>query len=85
MGVSLLRKDASPADSILYTVCVNSVAYKFITTVLMIEEHTELTQRLWQHALKYRATAQAALKKIPLVATPSFTLLQAVICGVSHT
>ncbi|KAB8073701.1 hypothetical protein BDV29DRAFT_191546 [Aspergillus leporis] len=34
MGVSLLRKDASPADSILYTVCVNSVAYKFITTAM---------------------------------------------------
>ncbi|KAF7585613.1 hypothetical protein BBP40_010475 [Aspergillus hancockii] len=82
MGLSLLRRDASPADSILYTVCVNSIAYKSITTVLMTEENTELTQQLWQNALQYRATAQAALKRIPLVTTPSFTLLQAVICGI---
>ncbi|GMG50010.1 unnamed protein product [Aspergillus oryzae var. brunneus] len=66
MGMSLLRKDASPSDTILYTVCVNSVAYKFLTTVLMIEEHGELSQRLWHSALQYRATAQAALRKIPL-------------------
>lgn len=84
MGMSLLRKDASPSDTILYTVCVNSVAYKFLTTVLMIEEHGELSQRLWHSALQYRATAQAALRKIPLVTTPSLALLQAVLCGVSY-
>ncbi|QRD88406.1 C6 transcription factor [Aspergillus flavus] len=82
MGMSLLRKDASPSDTILYTVCVNSVAYKFLTTVLMIEEHGELSQRLWHSALQYRATAQAALRKIPLVTTPSLALLQAVLCGI---
>lgn len=82
--MSLLRKDASPSDTILYTVCVNSVAYKFLTTVLMIEEHGELSQRLWHSALQYRATAQAALRKIPLVTTPSLALLQAVLCGVSY-
>ncbi|KAF5854989.1 hypothetical protein ETB97_010359 [Aspergillus alliaceus] len=82
MGMCLLRKDASPTDTILYTVCVNSIAYKFLTTTLVIEEHSELTQRLWQNALQYRATAQAALRKIPLVITPSFTLLQAVLCGI---
>ncbi|KAE8360584.1 hypothetical protein BDV27DRAFT_134294 [Aspergillus caelatus] len=82
MGMSLLRKDASPSDTILYTVCVNSIAYKFLTTVIMTEEHGELSQRLWHNALQYRATAQAALRKIPLVTTPSFTLLQAVLCGI---
>ncbi|KAE8412024.1 hypothetical protein BDV36DRAFT_272773 [Aspergillus pseudocaelatus] len=82
MGMSLLRKDASPSDTILYTVCVNSIAYKFLTTVVMTEEHGELSQRLWHNALQYRATAQAALRKIPLVTTPSFTLLQAVLCGI---
>lgn len=84
MGMSLLRKDASPSDTILYTVCVNSIAYKFLTTVVMTEEHGELSQRLWHNALQYRATAQAALRKIPLVTTPSFALLQAVLCGVSY-
>ncbi|KAE8322294.1 hypothetical protein BDV39DRAFT_155856 [Aspergillus sergii] len=82
MGMSLLRKDASPSDTILYTICVNSIAYKFLTTALMIEEHGELSQRLWHSALQYRATAQAALRKIPLVTTPSLALLQAVLCGI---
>ncbi|KAE8382866.1 hypothetical protein BDV26DRAFT_252792 [Aspergillus bertholletiae] len=82
MGMALLRKDASPSDTILYTVCVNSIAYKFLTTVLVTQEHGELSQRLWHNALQYRATAQAALRRIPLVTTPSLALLQAVLCGV---
>ncbi|KNG83634.1 C6 transcription factor [Aspergillus nomiae NRRL 13137] len=82
MGMALIRKDASPSDTILYTVCVNSIAYKFLTTVVMTEEHGELSQWLWHNALQYRATAQAALRKIPLVTTPSLPLLQAVLCGI---
>jgi hypothetical protein len=84
MAMSLLRKDASLSDSILYTVCVNVMAYEFLTTALMVEEKIGLSQRLQQNALRYRATAQAALRKIPLVTTPSLALLQAIICGVSY-
>ncbi|KAB8204387.1 hypothetical protein BDV34DRAFT_213855 [Aspergillus parasiticus] len=40
MGMSLLRKDASPSDTILYTVCVNSVAYKFLTTCVTVPSNS---------------------------------------------
>jgi hypothetical protein len=84
MGLSLLRKTASPHETLLYTVCVNSVAYKFINCLLMNEEDDELSQMLRERAVKYKRTAQAALRRIPLVASPSLALLQATLCGVSH-
>ncbi|KAB8220558.1 hypothetical protein BDV33DRAFT_191172 [Aspergillus novoparasiticus] len=40
MGMSLLRKDASPSDMILYTVCINSVAYKFLTTCVTVPSNS---------------------------------------------
>ncbi|KAE8153999.1 hypothetical protein BDV25DRAFT_148449 [Aspergillus avenaceus] len=82
MGLSLLQKDASPQDTVLYTVCVNAMAFKFLTTVLMTDNLGELAKGLWQSALQYRATAQAALKSIPLVTTPTLALLQAILCGI---
>src|SRR5699024_8500951 len=83
MGLSLLCKTASPSDSVLYTVCVNAVAYKFLATILMTQDQDGLSQKLWQNALEYRKTAQASLKEIRLLTTPSLALLQAILCGVS--
>lgn len=83
MGLSLLRNKIPTRESIIYTVCVNSVAYKFISTVLNLEEDTDLAVELRKNAKEYRASAQAALKQIPLLIAPSLALLQAIICGVS--
>lgn len=85
MGLALLSKTASPSDTILYTICVNGMAYKFLTTVLMIDEPDELSRKLWKGALVYKKTAQRALKKIGLLTAPSLTLLQAILCGVSES
>ncbi|KAL2812840.1 hypothetical protein BJX63DRAFT_236061 [Aspergillus granulosus] len=82
MGLSLLFNTASHPDSILYTVCVNSVAYKFLTATLATETDSELAQSLRASALLYRETAKAALQKIPLTAKPSLALLQAILCGI---
>ncbi|GFF41808.1 hypothetical protein IFM46972_06666 [Aspergillus udagawae] len=82
MGLSLLRKTASPQETLLYTVCVNSVAYKFINCLLMNEEDDELSQMLRERAVKYKRTAQTALRRIPLVTSPSLALLQATLCGI---
>jgi hypothetical protein len=84
MGLSLLRKTASPHDTLLYTVCVDSVAYKFINCLLMDEDDGEISQMLRERAAKYKRTAQAALRRIPLLTLPSLALLQATLCGVSH-
>ncbi|KAL3481556.1 hypothetical protein BJX99DRAFT_218492 [Aspergillus californicus] len=88
MGLSILYNNtATPAESILHTVCVNSIAFKFLTATLgtdagQEDQDDELTQRLYHNALRYRETAKAALKKIPLTTRPSFSLLQAVLCGI---
>lgn len=83
MGLSLLRNKIPTRESIIYTVCVNAVAYKFISTVVNLEEDTDLAFELRKNAKEYRASAQAALKQIPLLIAPSLALLQAIICGVS--
>ncbi|KAJ5372921.1 hypothetical protein N7517_004927 [Penicillium concentricum] len=82
MGLSLLRGNISTRESIIYTVCVNAVAYKFITTVVNLEQDTDLALELRKNATEYRAAAQAALKQIPLLIPPSLALLQAIICGI---
>jgi hypothetical protein len=82
MGLSLLRNESSPLDAIIYTVCVNAAAYKFLTTAINLETDADLALELRRNAGEYRATAQAALKQIPLLIPPSLGLLQAILCGV---
>jgi hypothetical protein len=83
MGLSLLHNEASQYESKIYTACVNATAYRFLTTVIHLEDDPELIIELRKSATEYRVTAQAALKQIPLLTTPSLGLLQAIICGVS--
>ncbi|KAK1140656.1 hypothetical protein N8T08_009969 [Aspergillus melleus] len=82
MGLALLRREVSAPTSTIYTVCVNAMAYKFLTTVLTIDGADDLTENLRVSAQEYRASAQAALKQIPLVTPPSLALLQALLCGI---
>ncbi|OJJ35383.1 hypothetical protein ASPWEDRAFT_109908 [Aspergillus wentii DTO 134E9] len=82
MGLSLLRKEASPHDSTLYTVCFNAMAFKFHTTTMNMDNDSDLLPELQQSALQYRETAQAALQKIPMLIPPSLALLQALLCGI---
>ncbi|GKZ31909.1 hypothetical protein AbraIFM66950_000869 [Aspergillus brasiliensis] len=82
MGLSILLGTATTSDALLYTVCVNSVAYKFLNTVAAIESDTLLAQSLRHKALLYRDTAQRALRKIPLFTESSLSLLQAILCGI---
>lgn len=84
MGLSLISNTATPPDSTLYTVCVNSLAFKFLNATLGTaqDDDDELTQNLRHNALLYRETAKAALKEIPLITKPSLHLLQALLCGI---
>ncbi|KAJ6046277.1 hypothetical protein N7444_007531 [Penicillium canescens] len=81
MCLSLLHNKASPCESMIYTVCVNATAYRFLITIINLEDDPELVLGLKQSATEYRLAAQAALKQIPLPTTPSIALLQAFICG----
>ncbi|OJJ03747.1 hypothetical protein ASPVEDRAFT_73383 [Aspergillus versicolor CBS 583.65] len=84
MGLALISNTATPPDSTLYTVCVNSLAFKFLNATLgtVQDNEDELTQNLRHNALLYRETAKAALKEIPLITKPSLSLLQALLCGI---
>ncbi|RAH61716.1 hypothetical protein BO85DRAFT_455849 [Aspergillus piperis CBS 112811] len=82
MGLSVLLGTATPPEALLYTVCVNSVAYKFLNTVAAIESDGILAQSLRNSALLYRETAQRCLRRIPLFMEPSLSLLQAILCGI---
>ncbi|KAJ5474328.1 hypothetical protein N7475_003894 [Penicillium sp. IBT 31633x] len=82
MGLSLVRNKSSNHDHIIHTVCFNSVAYKFLTTVINLEEDTDIATELRRRAIGYRSAAQAALKQIPLLIPSSVSLLQAFLCGI---
>ncbi|KAL3437730.1 hypothetical protein BDV09DRAFT_149323 [Aspergillus tetrazonus] len=88
MGLALLYKTASSTESALFTVCVNSIAFKFLNATIGDgpdsngNDDDELARRLRHSALLYREAAKAALQKIPLLAKPSFRLLQALLCGI---
>ncbi|RDW59310.1 Zn(II)2Cys6 transcription factor [Aspergillus mulundensis] len=84
MGLALLFNTASSSDSTIFTVCVNSIAFKFLNATLGAgaDDNDEFAQRLSHNALLYRETAKAALQRIPILAKPSFHLLQALLCGI---
>ncbi|KAL6231796.1 hypothetical protein BDW75DRAFT_233321 [Aspergillus navahoensis] len=86
MGLALIFNTASSTESTLFTVCVNSIAFKFLNATLGAgpddNDNDELARRLRHSALLYRETAKAALRKIPLITKPSFRLLQALLCGI---
>ncbi|KAL4906412.1 hypothetical protein BDW74DRAFT_176742 [Aspergillus multicolor] len=84
MGLALLFNTASSVDTTIFTVCVNSIAFKFLNATLGAgaDNNDEFAQRLSHNALLYRETAKAALQKIPILAKPSFHLLQALLCGI---
>ncbi|KAL5000668.1 hypothetical protein BDV10DRAFT_199930 [Aspergillus recurvatus] len=85
MGLALLFNTASPTESTLFTVCVNSIAFKFLNATLGARpddnDNDELARRLRHSALLYSETAKAALQKIPLITKSSFRLLHALLCG----
>ncbi|KAF9884782.1 hypothetical protein FE257_001272 [Aspergillus nanangensis] len=83
MGLSLVNSTASPVDSALFTVCVNAVASKFLTTVLMADDYGEqLTKEIRKRIFQCCTAAQRALKEIRLLTPPSLALLQALLCGI---
>lgn len=84
MGESLLQKKSSPVDYILYTICVNALATKFLNSILLRDDLGGLEGEIRAKGLQHQSAAQRALKDIPLIIKPSLALLQALLCGVSY-
>ena len=83
MGLSLLSNQVSTDERDIFIVCLSAAAHKFLVTILASGEHeNQLTDHLQQRVSNYKRAALEALNRIPLVTTPSLSLLQAVLCGV---
>lgn len=82
MGLSLLRRGTSDDDFLLFSICVNSTAFKFINTTLSVDESHQMEEEMRESAERYRASAQAASEQLHLLTQSSVALLQALICSV---
>lgn len=83
MGLTLLHRTGSPHDLLISTVCVNSVASKFLTAITNTGIDSELIHEMTHTVVQFEAAAKVALRSISLLTSPSLVLLQALISGVS--
>ncbi|GME23991.1 Transcription factor [Neofusicoccum parvum] len=81
MGVALLHQQEDQETLLLYSICVNSMAAKFLNTILLEETNDDMAQEVRTATEKYRTSAQLAMSRIHLLASPSLTLLQALLCS----
>lgn len=82
MGLELLRKETNESEFLLYSICVNSNAMKFINTIISAGECSHMEEEMRASAEKYGDSALAASEQIHLLTESSFALLQALICSV---
>jgi hypothetical protein len=83
MGLSFLSNAKSTYNSPVSITCLNMIAYKFITSVINTECDSDHNHVLRHSAHEYRSAASSAIRRIPIIITPSIALLQAIISGVS--
>ena len=85
MGLALINLTGDAETLLLYSICVNSAAYKFINTVLSEGEIGSLEDGMRDQAAKYLQSVQLAMTRIHLLAAPSLLFLQSLLCGVSNS
>lgn len=83
MGLTLLHRTGSPHDLLISTVCVNSMASKFLTAITNTGIDSELIHEMTHTVVQFEAAAKVALRSISLLTSPSLELLQALLSGVS--
>lgn len=85
MGLALINLTGSPETLLLYSICVNSAAFKFINTVLSESSPDGVTEGMRGCAAKYLSSAQLAMARIHLLSEPSLLFLQSLLCSVSSS
>jgi hypothetical protein len=85
MGLALINRDGSPETLLLSSICANSVAFKFINTILSADQPEGLDEGLRACADRHRESIQIAMNRMPLLAAPSMLFLQALLCSVCHS
>lgn len=84
MGLALINRDGDPETLLLSSICANSVAFKFINTILSDDQPEGMDSGLRACADRHRQSIQIAMNRIHLLAAPSMLFLQALLCSVSQ-
>lgn len=83
MGLALINRDGDAETLLLYSICVNSAAFKFINTVLSESDMGDIEDGLRDKASIYLQSVKLAMTRIHLLAAPSLLFLQSLLCSVS--
>ncbi|KAL0256856.1 hypothetical protein SLS55_007665 [Diplodia seriata] len=81
MGIALVNQQEDQDTLLLYSICVNAMAVKFLNTIIPEETSPEIVEEMRKSVQKYMTSAKIAMSRIPLLASPSLTLLQALLCS----
>ena len=83
MGLALIAREGSPEMLLLYSICVNSAAFKFINTVLSGSDIQDVEGGMRERAATYLDSVKVAMARIQLLSPPSLVFLQSLLCSVS--
>ncbi|KAF2847220.1 hypothetical protein T440DRAFT_214911 [Plenodomus tracheiphilus IPT5] len=81
MGLALITRTGSPETLLLYSICINSAAFKFINTVMSEDSMGEVGAHLRSCAVKYLNSVKLAMARIRLISAPSLVFLQSLLCS----
>jgi hypothetical protein len=83
MGLALINRSGNPETLLLYSICVNSAAFKFINTILSGSNIGDVEDGMSSRAATYLSSVKLAMARIQLLSVPSLVFLQALLCSVS--
>lgn len=83
MGLALINRSDSAETLLLYSICVNSAAFKFINTVLAENSLEVVGDGLRTCAANFLNSVKVAMARIYLLSAPSLLFLQSLLCSVS--
>ncbi|KAJ4292464.1 hypothetical protein N0V90_009126 [Kalmusia sp. IMI 367209] len=75
MGLALINRSGSPETLLLYSICVNSAAFKFINTILSGSDIEDVEDGMRARAATYLSSVKVAMARIQLLSTPSLAFI----------
>ncbi|KAJ8113730.1 hypothetical protein OPT61_g4206 [Boeremia exigua] len=81
MGLALINRTGDAETLLLYSICVNAAAYKFINTVLADGDIGSIEDSMRNEAERYLRSVQLAMTRVYLLSPPSLLFLQSLLCS----
>ncbi|KAJ4311311.1 hypothetical protein N0V84_010516 [Fusarium piperis] len=85
MEYALIENTVHGQRRLEYIICVNFWAYLVLTSLESEDPSTLIAQHLGGSRDRYFNNAKCALKRMSILATPTLSMLQALLCGVSSS